>query len=213
MSERWNLSKLSDSPKPWGRRVRKPCRAAAEAGSPGGGIPQGGAAWCPLGPGSGQCSPVELLEAPLGHTGIEFLGDIPLNPGEGEEEGSWAGCPVQEACWGAGARWGPAGQADTEVAAWSDGQSHRALSEEEGGKRRKGRWAIRNRRGRGRTVKEIDARVRACYLTRALLHVCSDAGCNTSYLAAEEEGKTQLHGPQLLSKTLKSSLTFTTCAG
>lgn len=113
-------------PMPWGRRERKLCTAAAEAGSPGGGIPQEGAPWCLPEPGSGQCSPAGLPEAPSGHTGTEFLGGIPLNPEEEAEEGSWAGCPAREACWGAGACWGPVGRAGTEEAAWSDGQSHRA---------------------------------------------------------------------------------------
>lgn len=130
---------VSHSPMPWGRRERKLCTAAAEVGSPGGGIPQEGAPWCLPEPGSGQCSPAGLPEAPSGHTGTEFLGGIPLNPEEEAEEGSWAGCPAREACWGAGACWGPVGRAGTEEAAWSDGQSHRALRVEEGGKMRKGR--------------------------------------------------------------------------
>lgn len=132
---------VSDSPMPWGRRVRKLCRAAVVAGSPDGGILQGGEAWCLQGPGSGPCSPAVRPGVPACRSGTGFLGDIPLSPGEEAEEGSWVGCPAQAACWGAGARSGPAGQGGTEEAAWSDGQSHRDLRDEdeadEGGKIRK----------------------------------------------------------------------------
>lgn len=89
---------------PWGRRVRKRCRAAAEAGSLGGGILQGGEAWRPQGPGSGPCSPAGPPGVPAGRSGTGFLGGIRLSPEEEVEEGSWVGCPAQAACWGAGER-------------------------------------------------------------------------------------------------------------
>lgn len=112
---------------PWGRRVRKLCRAAAEAGSLGGGILQGGVALCLRGPGSGPCSPVGHQEVPAGRSGTGFLGGIPLSLEEEVEEGSWAEYPVQAACWGVGVRWSLVGRGGTEEAAWSDGQSHRDL--------------------------------------------------------------------------------------
>lgn len=90
---------VSDSPMPWGRRVHKLCTAAAEVGSPGGGILQGREAWCLRVPGSGLCSPAGPLGVPLGHSGTGFLGDIHLNLEEEAEEGSWVGYPVQAACW------------------------------------------------------------------------------------------------------------------
>lgn len=149
---------------PWGRRVRKLCRAAAEAGSPGGGILQGGEAWCLRGPGSGLCSLAGPPAVPAGRSGTGFLGDILLSPEEEAEVGSWVGCPVQAACWGAGVRWGLAGREGMEEAAWSDGRSHRDLREEEeekgkeGGKIRnkEGRRGITNRKSRGRTIKETE---------------------------------------------------------
>lgn len=116
---------------PWGRQVRKLCRAAAEAGSPGASTPLVGEAWCLQGLGSGQSSPVGPQQALTGGSGTEFLGGIPLSLEEEVEEGSWAGCPVQEACWGAGARWDLVGPVGREEAAWPGGQSHRALREDE----------------------------------------------------------------------------------
>lgn len=172
---------------PWGRRGRKPCRAAAGADSLGEGILQGGEALCLQGPGSGRCSPAGPQEVPVGRSGTGFLGGIPLSLEEEAEEGSWAGCPAQAACWGVGVRWGLVGQGGTEEAAWSDGQSHRDLKCEEEEKIRKkktGRRGITNRKSRGRTMKERNVRSRACYLTRALLYICL-----MSYLSVEE-GKT-----------------------
>lgn len=93
---------VSDSPTPSGRQVRKLCRAAAGAGSPGGGILPEGEAWCLRGPGSGPCSPAGPPEVQACHSGTGFLGDTPLSPAEEVEEGSWVGCPAQAACWGAG---------------------------------------------------------------------------------------------------------------
>lgn len=116
---------------PWGRRVRKLCRVAAAGGSPGGDTPQGGVAWCFQGPGSGRCSPGGPREAPLEHTGTEFLGGILQNPEGGVEEGSWAVFQPQRACWGVGAHWGLVVPVGTEEAAWSDDQNHQALKEEE----------------------------------------------------------------------------------
>ena len=125
---------------PWGRQVRKPCRAAAGAGNPGGGILQVGEAWCPRGPGSGPCIPAGPPAVPSGRSGTGSLGDIRLSPEEEAEEGSWVGCPARAACLGAGVRSGLAGRGGTEEAAWSDVQSHRDLrgeeGEEEGGKMR-----------------------------------------------------------------------------
>ncbi len=89
---------VSDSPMPWGRRVRKLCRAAAGAGSLGGGILQEGEAWCLQGPESALCSPAEPPAVPSGRSGTGFLEDTPLSPAEEEEEGNWVGCPVQAAC-------------------------------------------------------------------------------------------------------------------
>lgn len=116
---------------PWGRRVRKLCRAAAEVGSPDGCILQGREAWCLRGPGSGPRSPAGPPGDPAGHSGTEFLGDIHLSLEEEAEEGSWVGCPVQAACWDDEVRLGLAGRGGTEEAAWSDGQSHRDLRDEE----------------------------------------------------------------------------------
>lgn len=169
-----SLPLVSDSPMPWGRRVRKLCRAAAEAGSPGGCIPRAGEAWRLRGPGSGPCSPAERPGVPAGRSGTGFPGDIPLSPEEEAEEGSWVGCPERAACPGVGVRWGPAGRRGTEEAAWSDGQSHRDLRDEEkpervrkDKKKKTGRRGNTNRKGRGRTRKEAD------YLTRAVpQHVC-----------------------------------------
>lgn len=112
---------------PWGRQVRKLCRAAAEVGSQGGGILQEGEPLCLRDPGSGLCSPAGLQEVQAGRSGTGFLEGIPLSLQEEVEEGSWAGCPVQAACWCVGARWGLVGRGGTEEAAWSDGQSHRDL--------------------------------------------------------------------------------------
>lgn len=91
-------------PTPWGRQVRKLCRAAAEGGSPGGGILQGGAAWCLRDPGSGLCSLVEPQGVPVGRSGTVSLEDSPLILEVGAEGGSWAGCRVQAACWDGGGR-------------------------------------------------------------------------------------------------------------
>lgn len=88
---------------PLGRRVHKLCRAAAEAGSPGGCIPQVGEAWFLQDPASGLCSPARPPGVPAGCSGTGFLGDIPLSPEEEVGEGSWVGCPARAACWGAGA--------------------------------------------------------------------------------------------------------------
>lgn len=93
-------------------------------------------ALCLLGPGSGPCNPAGLRGLPGVHSGTGFLGGSPLSL-EGEvEEGSWAGCPVQAACWGVAVRWSLVGQGGTEEAAWSDGQSHRDLKCERSGKMR-----------------------------------------------------------------------------
>lgn len=89
---------------PLGRQAHKPCRAAAAAGSLGGGIPQGGESWFLLDPVSGPCSPAGPPAIPAGRSGTGFLGDIPLSPEEEVGEGSWVGCPAPAACWGAGAR-------------------------------------------------------------------------------------------------------------
>lgn len=121
----------SDSPTPSGTQERKRCRAAAGAGSPGGGIPQGGEAWCRRAPGSGPCSPAGRREVPGGRSGTGSPAGILLSPGEEAEEGSWAGCPGQGPCWGAGVCWGLEGRGGTGEVAWSDGQSHRDLREEE----------------------------------------------------------------------------------
>lgn len=112
---------------PWGRRVRRPCRAAAGAGSPGGGIRPAGEAGSLRGLGSGRCSPAGPPVVPEGRSGTGFPAGSPLSRGEGAEGGSWAGCPAHGACRGAGARWDPEGRGDTEAAAWSDGQSHQDL--------------------------------------------------------------------------------------
>lgn len=113
---------------PWGRRVRKLCRAAAGGGSPGGGTLQGDEAWCRPGPGSGLCSPVEHRAVPAGHSGTGSLGGSPLSLEAEAEVGSLAGSlEVQAACWGAGGHWGLEAQGGTEVVAWSDGRSHREL--------------------------------------------------------------------------------------
>lgn len=95
---------VSDSPMPWGTRVRRLCRAAAEAGSPGVGILQGGEPWCLRGPGSGPCSPAGPPGVPAGRSGTGFLGGIRLSLEEEVVEGSWVGCPVRAACWGVGVR-------------------------------------------------------------------------------------------------------------
>lgn len=92
-------------PMPLGRRVRRLCKAAAGAGSLGGGIPQVGEAWCLQDPASGPCSPAVLpAEPPSGRSGTGFLGGIPLILEEEEEGDSWVGCPAQAACWDAGGR-------------------------------------------------------------------------------------------------------------
>lgn len=132
--------KISDSPTPWGRQVRKPCRAAAEAGSPGGGILQGGEALRLLGPASGRCSPAGPPGVQEGRSETAFPGGIPPSPGEEAEEGNWAGCPARAACWGAEVRLGLVGRGGMEEAAWSGGQSHRDLrcEEEERNRGRKG---------------------------------------------------------------------------
>lgn len=109
----------------WDRRVRKLCRAAAEAGSPGGGILQEDEAWCLRVPGSGLCSPAGPPGVPVGCSGTASLGGSLLSLEVEVAEDSWAGCPAREPCWGVGVRWGLAGRGDTEEAAWSDGQSHR----------------------------------------------------------------------------------------
>lgn len=116
---------------PLGRRVHKLCRAAAEAGNPGGCIPQVGEAWFLPDPASGLCSPAQPPGVPSGRSGTGFLGDIPLNPEEEVGEGSWVGCPARAACWGAGARQDLAGRGGTEEAAWSDGQNHRDLRDDD----------------------------------------------------------------------------------
>lgn len=89
---------------PLGRRAHKPCRAAAAAGSPGGGTQQGGESWFLLDPGSGLCSLAGPPAVPSGHSGTGFLGDIPRSPEAEVGEGSWVGYPAPAACWGAGAR-------------------------------------------------------------------------------------------------------------
>lgn len=142
---------VSDSPTPWGRPVHKLCTAAAEAGRPGGGILQGRETWCLRGPGSGPCSPAGHPEDPAGRSGTGFLVDIRLSPGEGAEEGSWAGCPAPAACWGVGVRSGLAGRRGTEEAAWSDDQRHRDLGDDgrrrgSEDKKKAGRRGIKNRK-------------------------------------------------------------------
>lgn len=122
-----SLKAVSDLPMAWGRRVRKLCRAAAEAGSPGGGIPPEDEAWFLRGPESGLCSLAGPPGVPVGCSGTASLGGSPLSQEVEVVEDSWAGCPVREAYWGAGVHWGLVGRGDTEEAAWSDGQSHRDL--------------------------------------------------------------------------------------
>lgn len=110
----------SDSPTPWGRRVRKPCRAAAGGGSWDGGTLQGDEARCHLGPGSGLCSPAGP------HSGTGSPGGSPLSRGVAVEGGRWVGgrSLAEVACWGAGGRWGPGVPGGREGAAWADDQSH-----------------------------------------------------------------------------------------
>lgn len=106
---------------PPGTPVRKLCRAAAAGGSPCGCIPQGGAAWCLRGLGSGRCSPEGPRLAPWGRSETGFLGGIPQSPAVEVGAGTPAGSRAPRACWGAGGCWDPAGPVGMEGAAWPDG--------------------------------------------------------------------------------------------
>lgn len=102
------------------------CRAAAEVGTLGGCIPQVDEAWIVLDPVSELCSLAGPPGVPVEHSGIGFPANIPLSLSEEVGQGSPVGVPAQ-ACWGAVACWGPAGQGGMGEAAWADEQRHRDL--------------------------------------------------------------------------------------